>query len=303
MAAIKKVAVLGASGNLGPHVINGLLEAGFEVTAITRLTSQWTFPEGVSVRRVDITSKEAIEGALQDHDALVSTISPAALGHQRTIIDAAVAAKIRRFIPSEFGVDTRRTEEKALGWIVKNKVNSTDYLDEVARKNGWFTWTGLAVGLFFDWGIKSEVVLGINAKDKTATIIDSGDKPYAATNVSFIAETVAAILKKPEQTANKYLSVFSFVTTQNEVLKVFEEESGSKFQITHVKGSDLIQAANESVAKGDYPNSLIPYVQYTFLADESGDPVDISKSDGNLLGVKDKLTLRESIKKELSALQ
>ncbi|KAH0494668.1 hypothetical protein TgHK011_008259 [Trichoderma gracile] len=303
MAAINKVAVLGASGNLGPHVINALLHAGFQVTAITRPTSQSSFPEGVNIKKVDITSKEAIEDALQGHDALVSTISTSAIDGQKLIIDAAVSARIRQFIPSEFGVDTRRTEEKALGWILKSKVNLTEYLDEITRQNDWFTWTGLAVGLFFDWGIKTQVVLGINAKDKTATIIDSGDKPYAATNVSFIGETLAAILKKPEETANKYLSVFSFATTQNEVLKIFEEESGSKFQITHVKGGDLIKAANESVAKGDYPNSLIPYVQYTFLADESGVPVDIGQNDADLLGVKDMLTLRESIKKQLSELQ
>lgn len=146
------------------------------------------------------------------------------------------------------------------------------------------------------------MLLGINAKDKTGTTFDSGNKPYAATHVSFIGETVAAILKKPEETANKYLSVFSFVTTQNEVLKIFEEESGSKFQIANVKGSELIKAATESVAKGDYYSSVIPYVQYTFLADESKDPVDISKNDGELLGVKDTLSLRDSIKRELSEL-
>ncbi|EHK24144.1 uncharacterized protein TRIVIDRAFT_45370 [Trichoderma virens Gv29-8] len=303
MAAIRKVAVLGGSGNLGPHVINGLLAAGFEVTAITRLESQATFADGVSVNRVDITSKEAVENILQGHDALVSTISPAALGDQRTIIDAAIAAKVRRFIPSEFGIDTRRTEETSLGWILANKLNVTDYLSEVVKKNPWFSWTGLAVGLFFDWGIKTQFLLGINAKEKTGTIVDSGNKPYAATHVSFIGETVAAILRKPEETANKYLSVFSFATTQNEVLKIFEEESGSKFQITNMKGSDLIKAATESVAKGDYYNSMVPYVQYTFLSDDSKDPVNTGKNDADLLGLQDKLSLRESIKKELSEIQ
>ncbi|KAF3071367.1 hypothetical protein CFAM422_006155 [Trichoderma lentiforme] len=300
MAAIKKVAVLGGSGNLGPHVVNGLLDAGFEVTVITRLESQAIFTDKVTVKRIDITSKEAVEGVLQGHDALVSTISPAAVGDQRTIIDAAVAAKVRRFMPSEFGVDTRRTEEKSLGWILANKLSVTDYLSEVAKKNPWFSWTGLAVGLFFDWGIKTQFLLGINAKDKTGTIFDSGNKPYAATHVSLIGEAVAAVLKKPEETANKYLSIFSFAITQNEVLKIFEEETGSKFQITKLKGSDLIKAATDSVAKGDYANSVVPFVQYTFLADDSQHPVDITKNDADLLGIKDNLSLRESIKKELS---
>ncbi|PON23079.1 hypothetical protein TGAM01_v208084 [Trichoderma gamsii] len=302
MAAIKKVAVLGGSGNIGPSIIKALFNHNFEVTAITRLESQATFADGVDVKRVDITSKEAVQEVLQGHDALVSAISPAALDDQKTIVDAAVAAKVRRFLPSEFGVDNRRTSEKDMGWMVVNKVKLNEYLDEVAAKNKWFSWTGLACGFFFDWGIQTQFILGINAKAKTGEIIDSGNKPYAASNTYFVGETVAAILKKPEETANKFLNVFSFKTTQNEVLKIFEEESGSKYQVSHVKGSDLIEAATASVAKGDYGQSVGPFVQYAFFADASGVPVDLEANDGELLGIKDKAGLRDSIKRELSLL-
>ncbi|KAM0259092.1 hypothetical protein ACHAQJ_003463 [Trichoderma viride] len=302
MASIKKVAVLGGSGNLGPHIVKALLDSNFEVTVITRLESKATFVDEVKVKRVDLTSKEAIESALQGQDALVSAISSAAIDDQRTIIDAAVAAKVRRFIPSEFGVDTRLAEEKNLGWVLNHKVSFNDYLFEVAEKNKWFTWTGLAVGLFFDWGIQTGFLLGINAKAKTGKIIDSGNKPYAATNVHFIGQSVVGILQKPDETANKYLTSFSFVTTQNEVLKIFEEEAGSKFQITNVKGSDLLKEATAKVAKGDYPNSGVPYVQYTFFADDCSGPVNLEKNDCDLLGVKDRESLRDTIKKLLSEL-
>lgn len=151
-------------------------------------------------------------------------------------------------------------------------------------------------------GIQTQFILGINAQAKTGEIIDSGNKPYAATNTYFVGETVAAILKKPEETANKFLNVFSFKTTQNEVLKIFEEESGSKYEVSHVKGSDLIEAATASVAKGDYKQSIGPFVQYAFFADAAGVPVDLEANDGELLGIKDKAGLRDSIKRELSLL-
>lgn len=139
------------SGNIGPSIIKALLDSNFEVTVITRLESQAAFVHGIDVKRVDITSKEAVQEVLQGHDALVSAISPAALDDQKTIVDAAVAAKVRRFLPSEFGVDNRRTSEKDMGWMVGNKVKLNEYLDEVAAKNKWFSWTGLACGFFFDW--------------------------------------------------------------------------------------------------------------------------------------------------------
>ncbi|KAK1248955.1 hypothetical protein MKX08_007175 [Trichoderma sp. CBMAI-0020] len=309
MAAIKKVAVLGGSGNIGPSIIKALLDSNFEVTAITRLESQATFVEGVDVKRVDITSKEAVQQVLRGHDALVSAISPAALDDQKTIVDAAVAAQVRRFLPSEFGVDNRRTEEKDMGWMVVNKVKLNEYLDQVAAKHKWFSWTGVACGFFFDWGlmgrnkgIQTQFILGINAQAKTGEIVDSGNKPWAATNTYFVGETVAAILKKPEETANKFLNVFSFKTTQNEVLKIFEEESGSTYQVSHVKGSDLLEAATARVANGDYKQSIGPFVQYVFFADGVRSPVDLEANDGEQLGIKDKAELRDSIKRELSLL-
>lgn len=151
-------------------------------------------------------------------------------------------------------------------------------------------------------GIQTRFILGINAQAKTGEIIDSGNKPWAATNTYFVGETVAAILKNPEETANKFLNVFSFKTTQNEVLKIFEEESGFKYQVSRVKGSDLLEAATASVAKGDYKQSIGPYVQYVFFADGVKGPVDLEANDGELLGIKDKVGLRESIKRELSLL-
>lgn len=117
-----------------------------------------------------------------------------------------------------------------------------------------------------------------------------------------MGEAVAAILKKPEETANKSLTVFSFVTTQNEVLKIFEEESGSKYQITHVKGSDLQKKAIEDAAKGARYSSVGNYVQYAVFSDESNDPVNLEKNHSELLGVKDTVTLRDSIKRELKEL-
>lgn len=151
-------------------------------------------------------------------------------------------------------------------------------------------------------GIQTQFILGINARAKTGEIIDSGNKPWAATNTYFVGETVAAILKKPDETANKFMTVFSFETTQNEVLKIFEEESGTKFQVSHVKGSDLLQAATASVAKGEYKQSIGPYVQYTFFADGVRSPVDLGANACELLGIKDKTGLRDSIKRELSLL-
>ncbi|KAJ4168134.1 hypothetical protein NW754_011948 [Fusarium falciforme] len=236
MSAITKVAVVGASGNLGPLVIKALLEAGFEVTVVTRQESKATFPSSVVIKRVDISSVESVTEAVKGQDAIVSTIATEATTAQQVFIDAAIAAHVRRFIPSEFGSNTREARDTKFGRFVAPKI-------AVGLENGFF---------------------GFDLKKKTCTLFDSGDEPFSGTNLTFIGKCVAASLKKPEETSNKFLTVASFTTTQNEVLRVIEEETGSKFAVTHVRTSDLEKIADEKIARND-PSAFVELLlQYVF---------------------------------------
>jgi hypothetical protein len=139
-----------ATGNLGPAIVAALISANFTVTAITRPTSTHTFPSGIRVHKTDFTSSESLAEAFKGQDAVVSAIATAALGEQIQIIDAAAKAGVKRFIPSEFGIDTRNLEG-GIGKILALKTQTREYLEEVAREKEGFTWTGVATSLFFDW--------------------------------------------------------------------------------------------------------------------------------------------------------
>lgn len=67
------------------------------------------------------------------------------------MIDAAVAAGVKRFIPSEYGLNTRVLKGEVLGDWLHAKTAAVDYLITKAEANPGFTWTGLATCLFFDW--------------------------------------------------------------------------------------------------------------------------------------------------------
>jgi len=62
---IRTVAVAGASGNLGPAVLNQLLAAEFTVTALTRADSRSTFPSAIKVVPVDYDSLDSLTAALE----------------------------------------------------------------------------------------------------------------------------------------------------------------------------------------------------------------------------------------------
>lgn len=80
------------------------MKAGYEVTLLSR--SEKTDEElPASVRRVavDYNDKQSLVNALTGQNAVVSTVSVEAIPGQKLIIDAAIQAGVRRFIPSDFG--------------------------------------------------------------------------------------------------------------------------------------------------------------------------------------------------------
>ncbi|KUJ11385.1 NmrA-like family protein [Mollisia scopiformis] len=283
MSNIKNVAVIGGSGNLGPSVIEALLDAGFEVTALTRAESKATFPASVKVQKVDYSSSTSVAEALKGQDAVVSTIATLALSQQSSLVEEAVKAGVKRFIPSEFGLNTPKVTG-GTAKILGAKLQLQEQLKKLAAENPSFSWTGVSTSLFFDWGLKVGS-LGFNVKDKTATIFDSGNEPFTGSNLPFIGQSVAAILKHPEQTANKYIQVASFTTTQNEILKLLEEESGTKWTVDHKKTEDFQKIADEKLAKGDY-SSFGDYLKVYLFADGKGQSPKEGELANKELGLK-----------------
>ena len=155
--AITSVAVVGASGNVGKAVVTALLASGFAVTAITRPSSTATFPPAVPVKRADPTSFDELRAALAGFDAVVSATAHgvAAGAGQDALIDAAAAAGVRRFVPSEFGHSDERfglsREGEAARKMLDRKARTAAYLAEKASANPGFSWTGVGTSMFFDW--------------------------------------------------------------------------------------------------------------------------------------------------------
>ncbi|EAU34345.1 predicted protein [Aspergillus terreus NIH2624] len=68
-----KVAIAGATGNLGPAVLKELKEAGFELTVLTR-SAKDAFGSDVRVAQVDYSSIDSLQAALEGQDALAAAL-------------------------------------------------------------------------------------------------------------------------------------------------------------------------------------------------------------------------------------
>ncbi|GIJ86826.1 hypothetical protein Asppvi_005722 [Aspergillus pseudoviridinutans] len=278
MAQMRTVAVVGASGNLGFYVVKALLAAGFVVTAVIRATSEAPFPAEVIVKKTDFATVESVAAVLEGHDVVVSTLGTFAISIQRQLIDAAIAARVQRFIPSEFGVDTRTLGSSKLAAIVSSKLEIINYLEEKSGQHDGFTWTALATGSFFEWGL-NRGTFGIDLVAKTATIYDSGNEPFSPSTFSFVGQAVAASLVQADKTRNKYLAVASFTITQNELLKAIEEESGSKFVVEHASTLELEKLALEKLSKGN-PTGVVDLMK-VYLFKDGGAHQLVFEGSGN----------------------
>ncbi|KAM7194379.1 hypothetical protein V8F33_007267 [Rhypophila sp. PSN 637] len=294
VSPIKTVAVLGGGGNLGPWIVSELVSAGFSVTGVTRegsTNSTPKFQEGLDVKTVNYNSFDALKEAFTGQDAVVSVVGAPGINAQKLAVDAAIAAGVQRFIPSEFGVNTRRVRDQPIGKVLAGKIAVVDYLQEKAKEHSGFTWTGLTTGLFFD-GIFKLGSSGINLQEKTVTIIDSGNEKWQASRKSHIGKAVAGILKHPEETANKYIGTASFNLSQNELVAIVEELTGQKLAVIPQSSKDLQKVGEEKLAQGDY-RGFVDLLRVHLHADGAGNALQDAANEVLGLPFED---LREVVK-------
>ncbi|CAJ0548452.1 Ff.00g020650.m01.CDS01 [Fusarium sp. VM40] len=245
----QSVVLVGASGNLGKLTIPIFLHSGLKVTALIRKTSEATFPDGIDVVKTDF-DLGSLTKILQGKDAVVSFLPIVSLASQAVVIEAAIAAGVKRFIPSEYGSDSTNPAVVAAVPFFEAKKKYIDYLK---TKEDFISWTSLVSGPLFDWGLPIGF-WGFDIAHKKAQLIDGGKTKFTATNGAQVGRALVATLANPAKTANKLVSVESFTTTQLEVLDVFEKATGSKWERADVPADVLRADAVKLLSEGDLLN-------------------------------------------------
>jgi nucleoside-diphosphate-sugar epimerase len=107
------ILVAGATGNLGERIINALLDRGAEVRAVVRSGCDIEKLNkleklGVKIFTVNMSNVEEISNACIGVFCVVSALQglrEVIVDTQRVLLDAAIAAEIPRFIPSDYSID------------------------------------------------------------------------------------------------------------------------------------------------------------------------------------------------------
>ncbi|CAH0043606.1 unnamed protein product [Clonostachys solani] len=295
-----KVALAGASGNLGRPILKALLDAGLLVTVLSRKTGNSPPPAphpNLVAKKVDFDSVPDLKQALEGVEVVVSCLATIAIGSQNPLIDAAEAVGVKRFIPAEFGMDSLNPLCAELP-VCKPKVSTQAYLLEKYKSNPDFTWTSIANGLFLDWGI--EVGFLIDPGSRTATLYNGGDVPFSVTLLSDIAKAVLGIINNQAETRNRVVYIHSTLTTQNKLIQYAKEKDDREWTVTTKSTAQVLEESLAELEKAAQGTGDIGAAMIGFSACGMWDPkcgCDFSdRLDNEVLGIRE---LSESDLKKL----
>ena len=292
------ILVAGATGNLGSQIITSLREKGANVRAVGR---PGTDPEkinkleqqGVEVVPVDMSDAaqltEACEGvacvvsALQRlHDVIVDT--------QTALLNAALAAGVPRFIPSDFSSDFTKLADGDnrnfdLRRTFKERIDKTD-IQATSILNG-----GFAYLLTFDMPL-------LDYKKKQVGYWEDPDWRIDFTTVADTAAfTAAAAL---DASTPRFLRIASFQISPNELAAAAEQVSGTPFAVVRLGSRADLAAYNqrERAAHPEGEQELYPrwqQSQYIYsMFSVQNDPLDNDRyPDVQWTSVQDVLTSRK----------
>lgn len=228
---------------------------------------------------------DSLVAALKGQDAVVSTLNDAFLPVQLKLIEAAVQAGVKRYIPSEFGCDTTIPKTAALPVFSGGKIAVQKVLKEKAAA-GSLSYTLVVNGPFLDWGLMVGFI--INVKNKSADLYDGGDRVFSTTTLADVGKAVAGVLRKPAETKNRAVFVQSAATTLKSLVAAGKKATGQEgWTETVVKVEDLEAEAYAELKKEKPDPSIfaVKFIKVGIFGEGYG--AHFQKLDNDLLGVKE----------------
>ncbi|KAJ5190699.1 uncharacterized protein N7498_009684 [Penicillium cinerascens] len=209
------VAVAGASGGLGQLITMDLLKRGVAVKALVRPDTDPSRTEklhnaGAAITPVDLSDVPALTRELNGAICVVSSLQGLKdVMHtaQGNLLEASVAAKVPKFIPSDFALD-----------FTKIKPGSNRNLDlrrefhTQLRKSG-ITWTSILNGPFMDLMAGDSPM--INHKSRKVPYIGQMTQQLDFTTMEDTAAYTAAVAVDPNPTPNFLRIAGDTVTVQD----------------------------------------------------------------------------------------
>ena len=257
------VAVAGATGRLGHLIVAALLKRGATVRALVRPGS----PEdkrkgldGAQIVEVDPNDEAALTRALTGASVVVSALNglrDVIVDGQTTLLNAAVAAKVARFIPSDYAADIMKVPPGENRNFDLRREFRTRLLAAPIKS------TSILIGGFMElllWG------RALDVKAHKVTYWGTPDQPLNYTTTPDVAEIAAAAALDADAPA--VLRIAGDTVTNRDLAAIAGEVLGTPFTVERAGSIEDLAAmiAGERQAHPEAETEIFPrfqQLQYT----------------------------------------
>lgn len=211
--------------------------------------------------------------AFTGQDAVVSALPGGQTSSSQCMIDAAIQAGVKRFIPTEFSSNTCAAARELVP-LYAEKAKVITYLK--SQEGTGLTWTSIYIGQFFDWGLETGW-FDYDLKNKKATIYDSGNKAWSTTTLETASAAVVKVLLKPEQTKNRPVFVASFTLSQRQLLETLEKATGTTWEVERTSSEETLKKAKELDRQGN-SEALNLFIRVLLYGDDADRGANFEKN-------------------------
>ncbi|GLA40771.1 hypothetical protein AnigIFM63309_008607 [Aspergillus niger] len=247
MVAKQKVLLLGATGETGSSILNGLQESGnFDVEVLVRPASatkpsvQKLRGQGLKIWFTDLEDFSGLVSAMTGADILISAIGPNDLLQQKKLLQAAKLTGVKRVIPCAF-----TTVAPPNGAMLLRDEKEEVYS---AIKFLGIPYTVIDVGFWYQISFPTLPSGRVDYAQMVPvkTVHGEGTAPSILTDLRDIGRFVARIILD-DRTINKYVYTSGDVLSENDIYRIAEEVSGEKLEPDYISHENI--EANVEQAK------------------------------------------------------
>lgn len=252
----RQILLIGATGSIGSIILSALLSSPNppSITILKRTSSTSPLPSSIPV--ISLPSYNPSSAPLstlvplfKGFDAIISCQTTLSVSNQLHLIDAAILAGVKRYFPSEYGLNNMRSDAQSLCPVFKEKATVQQYLRDREDK---IEWTSISCGTWLRWSFANNF-LGLDVENRKVKYWDDGEGRFSITTEENTASAVVkAVSTHWEETRNRNVFLSDVVTSQREIVEEIERQIGEgKFAVEKVRSEEEIERLKGRLEAGE----------------------------------------------------